>query len=52
MVRTEILPEEMLNKGYPKVEAEDISNAVLYVLGTPPRVQVHELMIMPVGQTF
>nr|XP_029724783.1 farnesol dehydrogenase-like [Aedes albopictus] len=52
MVRTKMLPEELLSKGYPKLEAEDISNAVLYVLGTPPRVQVHELMIMPVGQTF
>ena len=29
---------------------EDISDAVLYVLSTPPHVQVHELMLRPVGQ--
>ncbi|XP_001659308.2 farnesol dehydrogenase-like [Aedes aegypti] len=51
-VRTEIMPEAMLRKGYPMLEAEDISDAVLYVLGTPPRVQIHELMIRPVGQIF
>ncbi|XP_055612043.1 farnesol dehydrogenase-like [Uranotaenia lowii] len=36
----------------PMLEAEDIADAVLYVLGTPPRVQVHELMIKPVGEPF
>ncbi|XP_025828829.1 farnesol dehydrogenase-like, partial [Agrilus planipennis] len=28
---------------------EDIANGVLYVLGTPPHVQVQELLIRPVG---
>ncbi|XP_053685029.1 farnesol dehydrogenase-like [Sabethes cyaneus] len=51
VVRTEMLPEDIA-KVTPALEAEDIANAVLYVLGTPPRVQVHELMIKPVGEMF
>ncbi|XP_055536150.1 farnesol dehydrogenase-like [Wyeomyia smithii] len=51
LVRTEMLPEDMA-KVVPALEAEDIANAVLYVLGTPPRVQVHELTIKPVGENF
>lgn len=34
------------------LKSEDISAAVLYVLGTPPHVQVHELIIRPVGEKF
>uniref|UniRef100_A0A182YT68 Uncharacterized protein n=1 Tax=Anopheles stephensi TaxID=30069 RepID=A0A182YT68_ANOST len=34
------------------MEPEDIADAVLYVLGTPPRVQVHELTIRPVGENM
>ncbi|XP_062558606.1 farnesol dehydrogenase-like [Armigeres subalbatus] len=51
-VRTEIIPEEFHNSGHPLLEAEDISAAVLYVLGTPPHVQIHELMVRPVGEKF
>ncbi|XP_065082199.1 farnesol dehydrogenase-like [Ochlerotatus camptorhynchus] len=51
-VRTEILPEAFKTGEFPLLEPEDISNAVLYVLGTPPRVQIHELMIKPVGENF
>ncbi|KAJ9591487.1 hypothetical protein L9F63_001973 [Diploptera punctata] len=32
------------------LEAKDVSDAVLYILGTPPHVQVHELTILPIGQ--
>lgn len=41
-VRTEIVPQAILDSmpDMPILEAEDISQAVLYVLGTPPRVQV------------
>jgi len=51
-VRTEIIPKEMfeLQPDFPVLESEDISAAVLYVLGTPPHVQVHELTIKPVGE--
>jgi NADP-dependent 3-hydroxy acid dehydrogenase YdfG len=44
VVRTEIIQPEILDfmetNGTAMLEAEDISQAVLYVLGTPPRVQV------------
>ncbi|CAD7079053.1 unnamed protein product [Hermetia illucens] len=51
-VLTEILPNMRahLDADHPLLYPEDISNAVLYVLGTPPHVQVHELIIKPVGE--
>ncbi|XP_058835435.1 farnesol dehydrogenase-like [Topomyia yanbarensis] len=52
VVKTEILPQEMLTQDIPMLEADDIADAILYVLGTPPRVQVHELTIRPVGEAF
>uniref|UniRef100_A0A182Q2S3 Dehydrogenase n=1 Tax=Anopheles farauti TaxID=69004 RepID=A0A182Q2S3_9DIPT len=36
--------------GGPILEPEDITNAILYALGTPPTVQIHELTIKPVGE--
>lgn len=41
-VLTEIVPnmEAFSEAGHPFLNAEDISNAVLYVLSTPPHVQV------------
>ncbi|XP_055695282.1 farnesol dehydrogenase-like [Lutzomyia longipalpis] len=53
-VKTEMMPddvEERLGK-IPFLEAEDISQSVLHVLGTPPRVQIHELIIRPFGERF
>ncbi|XP_052860259.1 farnesol dehydrogenase-like [Anopheles cruzii] len=52
LVRTEIIPDSMKTADYPILEAEDIADGVLYVLGTPPRVQVHELTIKPVGENM
>jgi len=40
---------EMLNQ-MPFLESKDIADAVLYILGTPPHVQIHELTIKPVGE--
>ncbi|KAF5298283.1 hypothetical protein FQR65_LT09794 [Abscondita terminalis] len=37
---------------FPALESEDVADAVAYVLGTPPHVQVHELIIKPVGEQF
>lgn len=34
-------------KNLPSLEAEDISQAVLYTLATPDHVQVHEITIRP-----
>ncbi|CAD7079063.1 unnamed protein product [Hermetia illucens] len=51
-VLTEILPnmEGFRDVGNPILSPGDVSNAVLYVLSTPPHVQVHELTIRPVGE--
>lgn len=31
---------------------EDIANAALYILATPPHVQVHDIIIKPVGEKY
>ncbi|RZC36609.1 adh short and/or KR domain containing protein, partial [Asbolus verrucosus] len=36
----------------PKLKSEDMVDSILYVLSTPPHVQVHELTIKPVGEQF
>ncbi|TMW48889.1 hypothetical protein DOY81_006036 [Sarcophaga bullata] len=50
LVDTEIVPESY--KKMVMLKAEDISAGVMYCLGTPPHVQVHELTIKPVGEIF
>ncbi|XP_058124711.1 farnesol dehydrogenase-like [Anopheles ziemanni] len=50
LVRTEIISDPSSVVGWPILEPEDISDAILYALGTPPRVQIHELTIKPVGE--
>lgn len=53
-VRTEIAPaaafDEMAKFGI--LNAEDVSQAVLFALGTPPHVQIAELIIKPIGEPF
>ncbi|ETN62711.1 oxidoreductase [Anopheles darlingi] len=49
-VRTEILQGVGLPADMPLLDPHDISEAVLYTLGTPPRVQVHEIIIKPAGE--
>ncbi|KAH8306851.1 hypothetical protein KR018_008049 [Drosophila ironensis] len=47
---TEILPP-----GYdtlPMMRPEDVADGILYALGTPPHVQVHQLTIKPLGEPF
>lgn len=36
----------------PIMEQEDISEAIIYILGTHPRVQITELTIKPLGESF
>ena len=52
-VDTDMVKEEEALQGLefvPILLPEDVAQAVLYVLGTPPHVQVHELMIRPIGE--
>jgi NADP+-dependent farnesol dehydrogenase len=39
-------------KKLPRLTSESVANAVLYVLSTPPDVQIPELMIQPMGEEF
>jgi NADP+-dependent farnesol dehydrogenase len=39
-------------KKLPKLTSENVANAVLYVLSTPPDVQIPELTIQPMGEMF
>ncbi|XP_059611167.1 farnesol dehydrogenase-like [Phlebotomus argentipes] len=41
--------KDMVAQG-PHLLPEDVSKSVLYILGTPPHVQVHELTIKPFGE--
>ncbi|XP_059485514.1 farnesol dehydrogenase-like [Neocloeon triangulifer] len=60
LVRTEIAvaggaSEEVAKKFYdesPCLEAQDVADALLYALGTPPHVQIHELTMHPTGEKF
>lgn len=36
----------------PALAAEDIADAVIYALGTKPHVQIHEMIIKPLGEAF
>jgi len=56
-VRTEIglaagISPDMLEgfKDAPMLDSADVSSAVIYVLATKPHVQVHELIIKPLGE--
>ncbi|XP_017475546.1 PREDICTED: farnesol dehydrogenase-like, partial [Rhagoletis zephyria] len=49
-VDTEIVPDTFQSDCM--LNPEDISAGILYALGTPPHVQVHELTIKPVGEAY
>lgn len=63
MVKTEIMvaegykfPEkatiDQIYAGVPHLDSQDICDAATYILGTPPHVQIHDLIIKPVGEVF
>ncbi|KNC20988.1 hypothetical protein FF38_12029 [Lucilia cuprina] len=52
-VDTEIVPDNIKEfLGECLLKAEDISAGVLYAISTPPHVQIHEMIIKPVGELF
>ncbi|XP_037935019.1 farnesol dehydrogenase-like [Teleopsis dalmanni] len=53
LVSTEMLPEQLKKTMLGRtLLPEDISNAVLFAISTPPHVQIHELTIKPVGEVL
>ncbi|XP_017780850.1 PREDICTED: farnesol dehydrogenase-like [Nicrophorus vespilloides] len=48
---TEINAAQHIPKEVPRLMSSDIVNAIVFVLSTPPHVQVHEMIIKPVGET-
>ncbi|KAF5298270.1 hypothetical protein FQR65_LT09781 [Abscondita terminalis] len=40
----------LTNMDGPMINAEDVADAIIYILGTPPNVQIHELIIKPIGE--
>ncbi|XP_034665914.1 farnesol dehydrogenase-like [Drosophila subobscura] len=54
VVDTEIINDSFKEAmvGYPMLRSEDVADAVTYCIQTPAHVQIHELMIKPVGELF
>lgn len=52
MVDTEIIADLLKYNNMSALQAEDISEAVLFALGTPPHVQIHQLIIKPIGEVY
>ncbi|XP_049855926.1 farnesol dehydrogenase-like isoform X7 [Schistocerca gregaria] len=48
------IPKDLSDKfkDMPALESEDIAEAVVYMLSQHPRVQVHDIIVMPTGQSI
>lgn len=53
-VETEIITQRIRDelKDFSVLSADDIADALIYCLQTPPHVQIHELTIKPLGELF
>lgn len=51
-VKTEALEANDLPPDMALLSAENVADALIYCLQTPPNVQIHELTIKPVGENF
>ncbi|XP_075155788.1 farnesol dehydrogenase-like [Haematobia irritans] len=49
-VRTEIAGNIELPADLAVLESEDVADAIVYCLQTPPHVQIHEMIIKPMGE--
>ncbi|GJQ81331.1 hypothetical protein Trydic_g20543 [Trypoxylus dichotomus] len=51
-INAEEAPKEFVDlfSSMPKLEADDVADAVLYILSTPPHVQVQDIMLRPLGE--
>ncbi|XP_016965141.3 farnesol dehydrogenase [Drosophila biarmipes] len=55
MVDTDILPDQIqdvVKQHMPMLRSDDVADAVLWVIGTPPNVQVQNITIKPQGEKF
>ncbi|XP_055842734.1 farnesol dehydrogenase-like [Episyrphus balteatus] len=50
VVRTELAPDEVFDQIGCCLNPEDVSQAVLFAISTPPHVQIHEIIVKPVGE--
>ncbi|XP_017869655.1 PREDICTED: farnesol dehydrogenase [Drosophila arizonae] len=53
-VDTEIIDRDRLTGlgNFPMLRSQDVADAITYCIQTPPHVQIHELTIKPIGETF
>lgn len=51
-MRTDILEpeEEETTQNLPALQVKDIADAVIYIISSPPRVQIDELIIKALGE--
>lgn len=52
MVKTELVGDDLDYETIAHLQPEDVSQAVLYALGTPAKVNVSEIIIKPIGELF
>lgn len=55
MVKTEIFDQPVQARfpvDLPVMEPKDIADAVIYILGTPKNVQIHDIIMKPMGEMF